>query len=269
MYPILLDFGELKITSFGVFLTLAFIVFVLVLMKLAPRRDVNMDFFTKNLFVLFIGAALGTKVLFWLLNYNEIYYNVLSAMEIQKIFALVPILFNAEQFYLMGGIVTFGLIFSFLAKRQEQQILPWLDVLLPSFSIALSIALIGSFLGGFYVGGPTESLFGIDFSSADAKYSIASFLYTIPIHPIQLYSALSTFLIFLVLYEVMRKVKVQGVVGVVGLLLLGIQNIVIEVFRGDDNIFRLFGFTINQYISLLGILLAIYLFMKRVPKIVG
>lgn len=268
MYPILLHYNNLIITSFGLFLTIAFIVFMVVLVKLTHKKGLEMEFFSNHIFSLFISTILGAKMLYWIFNYDVLWTYITSSIDHGDYFAVFKYLFNIEQFYVIGGLTAFVVLFYFYAKKHAQPLFKWMDIILPSLSLAFVFGFIGSFLGGYFVGKPSPSFPGMLFTG-DPNYSFAASSYIIPIHPIQLYAAISSMIIFFILYEVSKKVKVDGVVGTLGLFLLSLQSLLIEFLRGNDNIVRLFDITINQYAGVVGIVIAIYLFTKKLPKITG
>ncbi len=77
------------------------------------------------------------------------------------------------------------------------------------------------------------------------------------IHPIQLYSTTSAFLICMVLYFLWPVFKRDGYVFSIGLILVGISRIFEEIIRNDEIGFAGSQLTIAQWISVLGIATAI------------
>ncbi|MFN7160117.1 MAG: prolipoprotein diacylglyceryl transferase [Candidatus Gracilibacteria bacterium] len=268
MYPILLHYNNIIITSFGLFLTIAFVVFMVVLVKLTHKKGLEMEFFSNHIFSLFLSTILGAKLLYWIFNYDVLWTYIMSSIGQGDYFAVFKYLFNIEQFYVIGGLIAFTLLFYFYAKKHAEPLLKWMDVILPSLSLAFVFGYIGSFLGGYFVGKPSPSFPGLLFTG-DPNYSYAAASYIIPIHPIQLYGAIVSLIIFFILFEISKKVKVDGVVGTLGLFLLSLQSFLIEFLRGNDNIMRLFDVTINQYGAIVGMAFAVYLFTKKLPKITG
>ena len=244
--------------------------------QLTAKKELDIQFFTNHIFSLFLGTLAGTKLLYWLVNIGTLYDNIQVKIERNGLFdwdtatGIFKLLFNIDQFYVMGGALAFGGLFLLYAKRHKQPLLPWMDVIIPAFSIALFFGMIGSFLGGYYVGIPTDSFLGVRFSG-DQLYSHATFLYAVPIHPIQLYISATSLITFGILMEILKKVKVSGVTGVLGLFLLSLSSFLLEFLRSGDDTVVPFGaiFHLNQYIAFLGIALSIYLFTKKVPRIVG
>lgn len=268
MYPILFEFQGIVITSFGLFLTLGFIAFIVALVRLTTYRKLNINFFSDHILSLFLFSVLGAKVLYWICNVVPLYNSIMPNIDFGRYYAIFKLLFNIEEFYILGGILSFGILFFLYAKKHKEPLLKWLDCLMPALAIGLFFGFIGSFLGGYFVGKETATMFGVTFTS-DPRFSLASSLASsVPVHPIQIYAAIAMLLIFLVTFELVRKIRTPGVAGVVGLLFVSLADLLIEFLRTPgDRIAFLGHLSINQYASILGIALAVFLFLRKVPQI--
>ncbi len=268
MYPILFEFQGIVITSFGLFLTLGFIAFIITLVRLTPSRNVNINFFSDHILSLFLGSVLGTKLLFWICNALPILASIRPNWDFGRYYAIFKLLFNIEEFYIIGGVVAFAALFFIYARKHKEPLLKWLDCLMPSLAIALFFGFIGSFLGGYFIGKETDTMFGVLFTS-DPRFSLAANVASsVPVHPIQLYAAVIMLFIFFVTFELVRKIRTPGVAGVVGLLFISLADLLLEFLRTPgDRITFIANLTINQWISIAGIALAIYIFLRKVPQI--
>lgn len=274
MYPILFQIGDLIVTSFGALLTLAFVVFIIGIIRFAPRRGLTMKFFSEHIVSLTLGSFLGAKLLYWIVQFQDIAPFLTENVRTGRFLPTFKLLFNIEQFYVLGGIIIFLLLFVFFAKRHKEPVLPWLDCIVPAFLIGFAIANVGSFLGGYYVGAGTDSFLGMRFglydpASLEASLSYASQIASsIPIHPIQLYMAAASFILFLITRELLKKMRSPGVVTVVGSVLFSIVVFLVEFLRNpDDRIFYILWLDINQWAAIAGVVLAVTLFLTKVPRI--
>ena len=268
MYPILFEFQGIVITSFGLFLTLGFIAFIIALVRLTTYRNLNINFFSDHILSLFLFSVLGAKVLYWICNVIPLYNSIAPNLDFGRYYAIFKLLFNIEEFYILGGILSFGIVFFLYAKKHKEPLLKWLDCLMPALAIGLFFGFIGSFLGGYFVGKETATMFGVTFTS-DPRFSLASSLASsVPVHPIQIYAAIAMLCVFFVTFELVRKIRTPGVAGVVGLLFISLTDLLIEFLRTPgDRIAFFFHLSINQWASILGIALAVFLFLRRVPQI--
>ncbi|PIV90466.1 hypothetical protein COW46_03085 [Candidatus Gracilibacteria bacterium CG17_big_fil_post_rev_8_21_14_2_50_48_13] len=278
MYPILLQFQGFIVTTFGLFLTLSFLAFVVALMKTTLLRKVSIGFFSRHVLVLFLATILGAKglywvhkIIIWILQPGDYYNDISSNLDYGRYLTVLKQFINVEEFYVIGGVLAFGLLFFFYAKREKEHVLEWLDALLPPFALALAVGFIGSLLGGYYVGSEIYGFPGISYAAVDFRYSYAAQIASsVLVHPIALYASITCFLIAFISYTMLKKVTTSGVVGIVTLILICLQNIIIEFFRNPvDNTIFLGPLTINQIVSMLGILVAIYIFMKKLPRVHG
>lgn len=269
MYPILLQFGDIVIANFGIFLTIAYFAFIIGVTKFADSRHVHPGFFLKHVAVFTIFSYLGVKLLFWILNFPRLFQDVSNDIADNWYIGVIKLLFNMDEFYVWGAVILFGLAFYYFAKKEKEPILVWYDIFISSISISLFFGFIGAFLGGYYVGSETTSIFGVSFANSDIRYSLAAQIASsVSVHPIQLYFAVISLLIFFICLKMMKKVQVPGLVGVIGTILLSLSTIIIEFFRSpSDRIFFIGTFTINQVFALLCVLGSVYLFMKKLPRI--
>lgn len=276
MYPILFQFQGFLVTNFGLFLTLSFVAFVVALMKTVNHREVNISFFSKHVLVLFLATILGAKGLYWLnkaviwaMQPDDFFNDIIVPWDDKRYFALIKQFINIEEFYVIGGIVAFIGLFLWYARREKQSLLKWLDCLLPPLALSLAVGFIGSFLGGFYVGSEIGGFPGVSYAAADLQYSYAAQIASsVLVHPIALYASASSFLIAFIGYTMLKKVPTIGVVGVMTLILLCLQTFTIELLRNSADHTIFFGpFTLNQYASIGGIVIAIYLFMRKLPRV--
>ena len=226
--------------------------------------------------MLFLATVLGAKSLYWVhkaviwtLQPGDFFNDITANLDAHRYLAVIKQFINVEEFYVIGGILAFALLFLWYARKEKESLLQWLDCLLPPFALALAVGFIGSFLGGYYVGSEVLGFPGVSYASADFRYSYAAQIASsVLVHPIAIYASITCFLIAFISYTMLKKVHTPGVVGVVALILLSLQNIIIEFFRNPvDNIIFLGPFTINQYASMLGIIAAIYLFMRKLPRV--
>lgn len=276
MYPILFQFQGFIVTTFGLFLTLAFVAFVVALIKTTGQRPVNISFFSRHVLMLFLATILGAKglywvhkIIIWVLQPGDFYNDISSNMDAGRYLPIIKQFINVEEFYVIGGILAFSLLFLWYSRKEKESLLNWLDCLMPPFALALAVGFIGSFLGGYYVGSEVLGFPGVSYAAADFRYSYAAQIASsVLVHPIALYASAICFLIAFISYTMLKKVNTSGVVGVVTLILLCLQNIIIELMRNPvDNILFFGPFTINQYASVLGIAAAIYLFMRKLPRV--
>ena len=144
-----------------------------------------------------------------------------------------------------------------VARRLRQSALRWLDVVGLTVATLLIFHHIGTFLAGTAYGTATTLPFGVTFTHPEAAVFT-----TLPIHPVQLYSALLWLIVFVVGGWTYRQEQSAGTAagtialfGAMGMFLLGF-------LRGDSE--PTFGYLrAGQYEALTVALIGTLLLMRN------
>lgn len=239
MYPIIMRVDNLIIYSHGLLAAIGFLVGGLIiwylsrkekLQKLGKKFDI-FDFLIWNI----ILAILGARLVYVILYYKEF-------ISFWDIFTL----WN-------GGLVSFGgiiavIIFSiWYLKRKDQNIWPWLDIGVLGFLTGWFFGRLGCYLAGDI---PGKMI-------AWQRLANLKFFGQPPIHPVALYEALLTlilFLIFLFLYR--KKILDEGLIFISGMSLYFLGRFFIDFLRDERIIFlRLSLGQIASFVILIGFLI--------------
>lgn len=145
-------------------------------------------------------------------------------------------------------------------KVHKLPTLPMLDIVAGTTCIVHGFGRIGCFMAGCCYGTEYEGIFAVSFTDPSC---VAEPLNT-PLHPTQLYSSISIFLILGTILFVGRRKQFDGQLFMLYLMLYAIARSVLEVFRGDlergfliDNVL-----SNSQFISLLVFLVGLYFYIK-------
>ena len=247
MHPVLFHLGSITIYTYGFFIAVGAALGGLYMWR-QGRKRYGMTFDQANtLFLLLISAGvIGGKlfVIFENPSYNTSHFSEL---------------FSKNGFVFYGSLLTAIPIMLWYFKKNGLPVAGMLDVMAAVTCIVHGFGRIGCFNAGCCYGTPTESFLAITFTDPVCQAPLNS-----PLHPTQLYEALSIFFIFAFLQIVDRNKKFDGQVFLSYLILYAIVRSVIELFRGDlergfvvDNVL-----STSQFISLLLVLGAIYFYVK-------
>lgn len=139
-----------------------------------------------------------------------------------------------------------------------------LDIMAVVTCIVHGFGRIGCFMAGCCYGQPTNSFWGVIFTDPACQ---AEPLNT-ALHPTQLYEATWIFSIMFILMVVQSRKKFDGQLFLIYLMLYAAGRSIIELFRGDlargfviENVL-----SISQFISLLLIIAAVYLYLRLQKK---
>lgn len=218
MYPIILKLGSLKLSSYGLMLAIAFLVGIFLAKRIGKQENVSSQQIEAISFWMIISGILGSRFLYTFVEHGEYYWKH-------------PLQYFAFQ---KGGLSFFGgLFFSisacvFYCYRNRISFLKIADILTPSVALGLSIAKIGCFLAGCCHGGVCEVPWGVTFNHPETLAEPKG----VPLHPVQLYEALSTIGIFFALIFSRRFRRFHGELFFFFLISYGVIRSFLETFRG-------------------------------------
>ena len=236
MHPILFSIGPVHAYGYGLMIGLGALIAILLSQWRANRRGLDGELvFNAALIGLFAGLA-GAKLTFIASNYKLLFTDPKYVL-------------GTDGFTVYGGIVLGILAGALVLRHSKVSIAEYLDLVIPQIALAQGFGRIGCFLAGCCYGKETDSALGVVFPPEAIAPSGVSLL------PTQLFSAAGDFLIFLLLYFLVGKLKPLQVTGGY-LCLYGIGRFAIEFLR-DDPRRMLFGLTSNQYVSILYLLIGL------------
>jgi len=240
MHPEIVHICGFTLYAYGLALALAMAAGV----WLSARRAARFGFAPDDVFdaamPVVLSGLLGAKLLFLATSWRE--------------YAANPWAILAS---IRGGFVYYGSFIGGAAgaiawlRWKKYPILPFGDVVAPGLALGQAIGRIGCFFNGCCYGGPVS--WGVIFPSLGDG---------IARHPVQLYESAGTLLLALGL----TRLAPQGKGGrVLGLYLVGygVLRFLLEILRADDRgpVLPL-GLSVSQALSLAGILIGSFLFLR-------
>jgi phosphatidylglycerol:prolipoprotein diacylglycerol transferase len=238
MYPVIIQIGPVIVYTLWLFVGIAFIAGVFIFTYLAKKKRLNMSFIYNHSFAIFLSTIIGARLFFVLSNF-QLYFTEFSPQS------LLSVLYIWDKGLSLTGAIA-GLVFSivYYSYRNNEQTTKWLDILTISIIAAMGIGHIGTFLDGSFYGKETDLPWGMVFESPSIKYAV-------PIHPVQLYAAILSFLIAFILYIIYKKnIYKKGFITITGMLSYFLMIFLLGFLRGDDVLEFLF-LRIEQWFSLL------------------
>ena len=239
MSPIIFDTSFFTIYSLWVFFAIAVIVGTYILIRLAIHEGLKLQFLSDNTAKLILLSLVGGRIIHIALNVNSYFYEF-STNTLLRFFYIWD---KGINFW--AAVVIFAVYFIYLCKKNEQNFLKWMDVILPAAIIAIGIFNLGAFFEGINYGKPTSLPWGVNFENPAIKYSV-------PIHPTQIYSFLYSIFIgvILILIKNIQKIKQMekpGLIGMIGLTSYYFARFAEEFLRGDDT-YMIFDIRLTQII---------------------
>lgn len=253
MYPELYTFtlgdNSVPVMTFGVCLTISFILFYWMLWRLGRKYQINTAFFTTNLLVFFLMTFFVSRLAHILLY---IWLPTKSAYSGEFWFSSF-FLMSDFYFSLGGAIIWFFATFFYLFReRDDADRDDALDITVISWLFWAAIAYLWAFLGGQTYGIRSESFISVDYINNPI---LAEF----PRFPLALIYMLCIIFIFSFTYIIKKLRPERWFAAAVGALLWGIMWFIGEWWNdaSSDNFSYIFGlisdwkiFNFNQLLAL-------------------
>lgn len=219
MYPNLITIGPITLHTYGLFVAIGFFVGLVVTVRLGKSEGFGSQQIMDMGFIIILSAIIGSRVMYVLMNAS---YYTRAPLDILKIWE--------GGLVFSGGVLGVVLTMLWYVKRHSLPLGKIADLWAPAIAVGQGIGRIGCFMAGCCYGKPTDSICGVVFTHS---HSLARPL-NVPLHPTQIYSSLSGFIIFLVVLVLYSKKKFEGQVFLWLMIMHSTARLAIERFRGDD-----------------------------------
>ena len=257
MYPNLFSIGPFTLHTYGFFVALGFITGLMVTIRIGKSEGIDQQQVMDMGFVMILSAIIGSRLFYVVMNISFFRYHLIDIFKVWQ-----------GGLVFSGGLITVVLVMIWYARRHGLMLMKTCDLWAPGVAIGQAIGRIGCFMAGCCYGRPTGAEWGVVFTD---PHSLAPL--NIPLHPTQLYSSISGFIIFLILMIIYAKKKFAGQVFLWLLILHSTARLLIERFRGDDRgIFLNTGMSDTQFVTsiiLISSVVALIVIKSRINKKAG
>lgn len=232
MYPILFQSSHFTIHTIWLFITASIIIGAYTLIKLSTKSSLKIQFLSDISWKLLLFYLIGARIVAIIVNHQTYLYEISKEAFFHLFFIW------DKGLNLWGGFIAAGIYLYIACKKNEQNFLKWMDVIVPSVILAFAISHIGAFFEGIHYGRESSLPWAVNFESPEIKY-------TIPIHPTQIYAfvysiALAVSLLFLSQYKKIKELDLPGIISIGGIGTYSFLNFLEQFMRGDDT-WMLFG----------------------------
>ena len=234
MHPVLFNIGSICIYSYGFMIAVAFSVGTYLSRRAAKEAKIDPDFIVNLAFLLLFSGLIGARLLYVTLNIRDYMQDPLEILMLPH-----------------GGLSIYGGIFFaavtgiIYARKKGYPVYKIGDLLIPYVALGQAIGRIGCFLNGCCYGMPMKPFCGMQN------------------HPAQIYELIFDFLGFLLLWNLRKKIKVEGGLFLLYLMIYAVIRTIVSRFRADN--LYLFGISLTLAdITSIGIFItAIAIFIKK------
>ena len=242
MHPVLFNIGPLTIHTYGFFIALAALAGMSIARYEAKRLGLDPEKVVDACFYVVIAAIVGSRLFYVITNID---FFMSSPLEVFKIWN------GGLVFY--GGFIGSAITLIVYLKIYHLPLGKMSDIAALALPLGHAIGRIGCFFAGCCYGKLCHYPWAITFKNAD---SLAPLF--VQLHPTQLYSSASNFLIFLLIFSLRRFKQYDGQLFWIYIAIYGVNRSIIEVFRGDFRGAEVFHiFSISQTIGLSFALIAV------------
>lgn len=256
MFPTILEIGPLilfgiqigpfALHTYGLFVAAGFLLGIAWSMREARQRGLDPNLVSDLGFYIILGAILGARILYVLINPTYFWQNP------QEI-----VMFWKGGLVFSGGAILATLFaMAFLkAKRQDHWL--WMDVLAPGVGLGEAIGRIGCLAAGCCYGASCDLPWAVTFFHPESLAPLH-----VPLHPTQLYHSLAGLACFAAVLAAKNRMQSSGQLMGLFLILFGAFRFVIEIFRADYR--GNFGpVSVTQFIALCAVGLGVFIILHR------
>jgi len=245
-----IHFGPFALHTYGLFVATGFLLGIAWSMREARLRGLDPNLLSDLGFYIILGAILGARLLYVLINPTYFWHNP------QEI-----VMFWRGGLVFSGGAIMATLFALAFLRIRKQSPWVWMDTLAPGIGLGEAVGRIGCLAAGCCYGAECDLPWSITFKHPE---SLAP-LYT-PLHPTQLYHSLAGLACFAVLLLLKPRIRGNGQLMGIFLMLFGAFRFVIELYRADYR--GDFGpVSVTQFIALGAVALGAFIFHYRRPDV--
>jgi len=243
MHPIAFVIGNLTIRWYGIMIAVSIAISITVIYIESRHQGLNTDDVLDMAIAAVIGGILGARI-GWIMTSGNVLWYLAHPLHILAIWE------GGLSYF--GGILGGVIAANWLIRRRRMRFWQMADIAAPLLALSFGIGKIGCWLNGDSNGTATTSWLGVIFTNPLSE----STLLNQRVWPTQLFNSASGFLVFAVLFWVVRKRKrYDGQVFIWYLYLYGATSFVVEFFR--DIPVHVLRLTPNQWTDITIIILGI------------
>jgi phosphatidylglycerol---prolipoprotein diacylglyceryl transferase len=231
MKPVLFQIGRFPVSSFGVFLLLAFVIGILLLRARTTRLGWDVGEVLDLSLYAIIGGVIGARIGYVLVNWRDFAADPVRVLTIWRDAGLV--------FY--GALIGGGIVAWLYGRRRGWSLGQIADAASPGLALGYGIAMIGTLLYGLNYGRP-----------AVLPWSVH--LFGEPRHPTQMYLLVAAVAICGILVWREKRPHTPGRLFWEFVVLYALARVVVEVFMDSPRV--LDSLTLAQAVNILAAVLA-------------
>lgn len=222
MYPVLFQFGNFELRSYGVIVVLSFLLALWLSSKEAERKGLDPKLIQDFALYALFGGVVGARIYFVL--FSEPGYFLQHPLEILAVWH--------GGIGVIGSLLGGALVAIWYCRRNHISFLKFGDILVPGIALGQTVGQFACLLNGDSYGRPTNLPWAITYTDPRSLAPL-----NIPLHPIELYEMAAYFLVFLLVWKIRKRYSIDGFIFFIYLAGYGMARFLVDIFRGDPAIF--------------------------------
>ena len=245
MFPVIASIAGFTVSSFGLFLLLAFLAAFFVIWRIIRLYEVDPEKVIDLSLITFTGSLIGAR-LYYLLTHFSLLNAVEKAVNIYR--------YPGLSFWggLAGGVLTLLIV----SRRLKLRFWQAADLVVLALMIGLFVGNIGCLLGSCSYGNVSNLPFAVTQAGVIGKRL-----------PVQIIEALFSLIIFYSLWKSVIKFHIDGQIAGLGLILLAVLKLILEPFRPSQ--LSIFGFNLAYVYEVSLLIVGIWVLYKKSQKSVA
>lgn len=241
MHPVLFTIGQFAVSTFGFFLLLSFLLSTYVIWRIIRVYEVDEERVFDLILLTFIGALVGARVLFVVLNYPQ-FMDPLKVLLINR--------YPGLSFW--GGLLGGYLALRFFCSKLKSDFWQMADFAFVGLFLGLALSEFGCLFAGCDYGRVSNLPIVITQVGVVSKR-----------FPIQLFESIVYLILFITLWRKVIRFHFNGKIAVIGLILLGLIKLIFAPFKGayESNIY------LNLSLPVILILYGIFVYYRQSKKL--
>ena len=246
MDPIAFSIGSLDIRWYGLIISIAFAIGIVLAVRETQRQGLDTDYTYGILLWIIPAAIIGARLYYVIFSWQIYADNPISALYIWE-----------GGLAIHGGVIAGILVALLYCRRHKLNFLQWADIFMPSLILGQAMGRWGNFFN-------TEA-YGREIAPDSFWSWIPMQVYVNGAyhHPTFLYESIWDFLVFIALLWMIRKPHRHGHIFACYLILYSCGRFFIESLRTDS--LMLGPFRVAMIVSSLGVILGIFI-LDRIKK---
>jgi phosphatidylglycerol---prolipoprotein diacylglyceryl transferase len=241
VHPLLLQLGHVAIPTYGVFTAIALLAALAAAMHFARLVGLNPEKVWNLGLLIILTTLIGSRLLLVIANFTAFRKHPFWVLGLTTV---------RSPGILLGGAALAIVIAGLYALAEGLPLLRTADCAAPALALGFTLNRIGAFFAGIGYGTPTAQPWGIVYAS-----HIAALWYRTPLgitlHPVQLYVAAASALLFALLAWRLPHRKQDGDIMGAWLFLYGLAIFFLSLYDGDTTGREIFNgaITITQALA--------------------